>query len=252
MKRFTETNKWQDAWFRKLSAVAKLLWIYAIDRCDCVGVVEIDCEIASEDFRVKVTEKHIQELSGRIQHIDGIKFFIPKFIDFQYGKLSPACPAHKKVLQAVDDIGLVRVGLGYQYPNARVTEGYQYPSDTLQDKDRKKNGEEEGLIQEEATPVSKKSANARGTFDEMKSFFAEIGLTAQDAEYAFTHWEENGWTRNGKPIKDWRMTARSWKAAGYFPSQKGGRQQANGSAHRAEKAAKEYSDQIDISSLIIK
>lgn len=64
------------------------------------------------------------------------------------------------------------------------------------------------------------NGKARGTLEELKSFVAELGLPASDAEYCFHKWESNGWQNGGKPIKDWRGTIRSHKAAGYLPSSK--------------------------------
>jgi len=50
MKRFTETEKWRDPWFRKLSAGAKLAFLYIIDNCDNAGVWTADKELA--DFSI--------------------------------------------------------------------------------------------------------------------------------------------------------------------------------------------------------
>lgn len=134
MKRFSESLKWQDPWFRRLSAPAKLLWFYALDHCDNVGIVELDLEFVSRDCGLKVTDTHIAELGNRLEGIGELKYFIPKFIGFQYGKLSAACPAHKKVIQAIENHCITQDSLGYHYPNARVTV-------TLQDK--KRTGKEE-------------------------------------------------------------------------------------------------------------
>ena len=60
------------------------------------------------------------------------------------------------------------------------------------------------------------------SLDEVEEFCQELGLPASDAEYLWNHWEENGWTRNGRKIKDWRMTVRTWKSANFLPSQKNG------------------------------
>jgi hypothetical protein len=60
----------------------------------------------------------------------------------------------------------------------------------------------------------------RATLPEVVSFMSEIELKTADAEYIFHSWESNGWTRNGKPVKDWKAQIRSWKAAKYFPTQK--------------------------------
>ena len=131
VKRFTEALKWSDPWFRRLSAPAKLLWFYAVDHCDNIGLVEIDVNFVSADCGIKVSDKHIAELGERLQIIDGRKFFLPKFIAFQYGKLSVSCPAHKKVIESVAKHQLIEDSLGYHYPSARVTI-------TLQDKDKDK------------------------------------------------------------------------------------------------------------------
>ena len=60
------------------------------------------------------------------------------------------------------------------------------------------------------------------TLDETKAYASQLGLLANDGEYIHANWIGNGWTRNGKPIKNWQACMRAWKAAGYFPSQKNG------------------------------
>ena len=71
-------------------------------------------------------------------------------------------------------------------------------------------------------PIAKKS-KAKGTLDELKQFALEVGLPESDGEWAFHKWEGNGWTNNGKFIKDWKATIRSWKAVGdILPSHRSG------------------------------
>lgn len=60
----------------------------------------------------------------------------------------------------------------------------------------------------------------RATLDDAKAFAASIELPESDGESCFHKWEGNGWTNNGKPIKDWKATIRAWKAQGFLPSQK--------------------------------
>lgn len=109
MKRYTETTKWQDPWFRKLSGPAKLLWFFLIDSADPSGVLEIDYELATEDCKIKITPDHMKELGSRVQLFgaNGEKVLIPKFIPFQYGSLSDACFPHKRVFEAIRKHGLV-------------------------------------------------------------------------------------------------------------------------------------------------
>ena len=116
MKRFTETNKWRDAWFRRLSAGAKLVWIYLTENCDSVGMIEIDLGLLSSDCGMKITAEHLGELSSRLQKISAGRFFIPKFIPFQYGELSEKCPPHKTVLRLIEIHQLRKSGLVYLHP----------------------------------------------------------------------------------------------------------------------------------------
>ncbi len=120
MKRFTETNKWRDAWFRKLSAAAKLAWIYLTENCDQIGMVEIDLTLLSGDCGLKITQAHLVELSTRLQHVGEERFFIPKFIHFQYGELSEKCPPHRTIMRMISMHNLKRDGMLYHYPNGKV------------------------------------------------------------------------------------------------------------------------------------
>jgi uncharacterized protein YdaU (DUF1376 family) len=45
-------------------------------------------------------------------------------------------------------------------------------------------------------------------------------LGVPDGAYFWHKWMGDGFRNRGKPMKDWRATIRSWKAAGYLPSQK--------------------------------
>jgi len=81
------------------------------------------------------------------------------------------------------------------------------------------------------------NTRSRCTLDESREFAASIGLPSSDGEACWHKWEGNGWKNGGNAIKDWKATMRSWKVAGYMPSQK-----ANGKAdHRAVKAQAEFS-----------
>lgn len=61
---------------------------------------------------------------------------------------------------------------------------------------------------------------ARCTRDELDAFCKDNGLYPRDAEYLWNHWEGKGWMNGRSPIKDWKATVRSWKAARYLPTTK--------------------------------
>lgn len=74
----------------------------------------------------------------------------------------------------------------------------------------------------EGKGTGKRNREGRGkcTLEEIIAFVLELELPTSDGEATFHKWEGNEWTNNGKKIADWKATIRSWKSAGYMPSQK--------------------------------
>lgn len=106
MKRFTETTKWRDPWFRKLSIRAKSLFLWLADNCDNSGVVYPDLEAASFDIGETVKEQHIAELESRLKRLPNGKVWLRKFIPFQYGNLSVKCIPHLRVIESLQAHGI--------------------------------------------------------------------------------------------------------------------------------------------------
>ena len=138
VKRFTETTKWRDPWYRKLSPPTKLLWNYLTDNCDCVGLIDPDFEAISFDIGATINETNVAELGDRAQRLPNGKIFIPKFIPFQYGIISESCPAHKPVIKLINQHHLTPDGIGYQYPILTLPLGIQIP--TGEEKNKKGKG----------------------------------------------------------------------------------------------------------------
>ena len=79
---------------------------------------------------------------------------------------------------------------------------------------------------------SKTQANRQATLEdvneiegleEVRGFSRGEGIPLPDADWFFYKCRGNGWTNGGKPIRDWKATLRSWKRAGYLPSQRNGK-----------------------------
>lgn len=81
----------------------------------------------------------------------------------------------------------------------------------------------------ENSKPAQKPKPATATKEEVKAFFLELQLSDADAEWFFEKNVGSGWTNNGKPIRDWKATVRSWRAAKYLPSQKANQNNGNGS-----------------------
>jgi len=104
-KRFTESNKWQDPWFRKLSPTAKLLWLYLCDQCDVAGFWEIDWERAAFETgcEAKSLKTAMEELGNRYESL-GRFIWLPKFVRFQRNfPLNPNVPAHKGIIKILEE-----------------------------------------------------------------------------------------------------------------------------------------------------
>jgi len=104
-KRFTDTDKWDDKWFRGLGPASKLLFIFIIDRCNLGGYYEIDeADIA---FRTGLPE---DKILGAIQGLDrglirkGDWVWVKKFLYHQKNlPLNPENNAHKHIIQCIAD-----------------------------------------------------------------------------------------------------------------------------------------------------
>lgn len=104
-KRFTDTNKYKKPFIRGLQGAYKLLWDFLYHDCDHAGIWIVDFEIAQSYIGkdMPVNSKHaliyFNEDEQRIIEIDGgKKWFIPSFIEFQYGQLTEKNRAHASVI----------------------------------------------------------------------------------------------------------------------------------------------------------
>ena len=126
-KRFTATEKWSDPWFCNLSQVNRIFWIYLLDSCNHAGIWQLN-KMLIEVYFGKGFSIPWEELEGRVVQLKGEKYFIPKFIEFQYGTLNSDNRLHQSVISILQKEGaykdLTRTLLG--------------PKDKEQDKDKVK------------------------------------------------------------------------------------------------------------------
>jgi hypothetical protein len=100
-KRFIDTKIWDKAWFRKLSTKNKLVWIYLLGKCDHAGIWDADWELAEFIIGETVTYEELPDIiKDKMQYIEGEdQYFIPSFIDFQYGELKEHSKPHMSVIK---------------------------------------------------------------------------------------------------------------------------------------------------------
>lgn len=100
MKRFTETTKWDDPWFRGLTGPQKLVFMYVCDRCNNAGFWEADED--SLLFHTKLSKEHaqgaIKGLSRGIKEASGW-WWVRRFLRHQKNEgLNATNPAHKQII----------------------------------------------------------------------------------------------------------------------------------------------------------
>ncbi len=155
-KRFTETEKWRDKWFRSLSPEYKLAWNYLCDNCDAAGVIELDEEMANfqiggevdwEDFVDNVSKRDVPEdgrkFAERIMRLPCGKLWITDFIRFQYPTgVSDSSNAHGPIRSSIERYDLP-VGenetLSRGFKGSKETDNIPgRPQDMDKDKDKDK------------------------------------------------------------------------------------------------------------------
>ena len=97
-KRLSATEKWDKAWYRKLPPKYKCFWEYLRDKCDLIGLWEIDYEAASFHIGEEITQTEMLKFfKDKISILDD-KILILGFCHFQYGSvLNLKSPIHKKI-----------------------------------------------------------------------------------------------------------------------------------------------------------
>lgn len=101
-KRFTDTDKWNDPWYRKLSPLYKAVWQFICDRCDNAGFWKKDYDAMSFHVGTEIDPDAMMQAmkNGKDRLIDHGEYIqIPDFVQFQYGVLTPDCHPHRKIIE---------------------------------------------------------------------------------------------------------------------------------------------------------
>jgi len=90
MKRFTDTEKWLNPWYRKLPPKFKLFWNFLCENCDTAGFWEIDFEYASymcgDIINPDEALDYLNQGKIRVLPIQNY-WWIIDFLPFQYSNL---------------------------------------------------------------------------------------------------------------------------------------------------------------------
>lgn len=145
MKRFTDTQKWKDAWFSELPPTMKLLWLYLLDTADSAGVVDYSKRLADFDLGETVSIDDLIQLAGeaRIRRLDCGKLWLVKFCDFQYPNgVNRKYHKHNNICRSIEKNNLpILIATGKLQDSYKVaTDSYQEEEEEEdKDKDKDKN-----------------------------------------------------------------------------------------------------------------
>jgi len=107
-KRFIDTKIWDKAWFRKLNTNSKLIWIYILTKCDHAGILDADWEAMNFFIGTDINnyDDIPDSIKNKMEFIDENQFFIPSFIEYQYGNLKINSKPHLSVIKRLEEKGL--------------------------------------------------------------------------------------------------------------------------------------------------
>lgn len=168
-KRFTDTELWDKEWFMKLSPKLKCLVKLVRDKADLAGVWSPNWVLANSYIGEEVSEKELLNIDegNQFAKLENGKIICVDFIQFQYGKLSPASPVHRKIISI-----LATHKIDYQYPINRVQE-----EDKEEEEEKEKEKEEEKYKEKEQQKISEKTI-----IGEVIDQWQQSGLTVETSE----------------------------------------------------------------------
>jgi len=156
-KRFTDTGKWDHRWFMGLNQQMKLFWLFILDKCDHAGIWNVNQMLASVYIGSEINLNAVLNVfENRIIPISENRWFVPKFIKYQYGELNSAVKPHQSVIKILGTYNLLEeyenllnnppneVEKDRQSPNPSLTackelkKGYPGVHSTTKDKEKDK------------------------------------------------------------------------------------------------------------------
>jgi len=189
-KRFRDTDSWKKKWIRKLNPEMKLFWFYLLDNCDHAGIWEVDIELASFQMGVKLDETRILKVFNRkIVPFKTDKWFVPKFIVYQYGELNENNRVHNSVINILNKYGLYK---GRVSPLQGVKDKDK-DKDKVKDKDKKSKKVQLKEIEIELVELQKlfSSKDVKAEFEKWTDYMLSRGKTYKNYSAAFRNWLRN-------------------------------------------------------------
>lgn len=219
--RFTNTDKWTDAWFCNLKQLEMLLFIYLCDNCDIAGFIEVNYKRWATDLNSspETIEGAIKGLSrGLLFSNENDCIFIRNFLKHQKNMpLTPEKnPAHKGIVNRFNEymykFDIKDINDFFKRGLVGATEGLQSPI-----------GNGNGIGNDNGNGIGKKFQKPTISEIEQYCFERSNGI---DPEKFFNYYESNGWMVGKNKMKNWKAAVHTWEKSNY---------QTNGSPKQPER-----------------
>lgn len=167
-KRFIDTEIFDDPWFGELTNDQRIIWIYLCTKCDHAGIWKVNIRNLKFNCNTDMGIEEVKKfMNGRIVEIEsGEKWFIPKFLKFQYpiglNSDKPAIKSIKEKLQSYNLIEIINAAFGNDYlmVNKSLSNDYETVKDKDTDKDKDKEKVKDKDKEKEKNATIKKQAVA--------------------------------------------------------------------------------------------
>lgn len=107
-KRFTDSQKWRNQWFRTLPLKAKIVWVYLCDECDFAGIWKADFDLASFQVGFDFDLNDLVEWFGsKVHAFGGDNIIVVQFFEFQYGQTKDTWSAKTKARERLQSLGFL-------------------------------------------------------------------------------------------------------------------------------------------------
>lgn len=230
-KRLIDTDIFKKGFVKSLPPNYKLLWLYIHNDCSHAGIWEVEIDVAELRLGITLDGDPTKVFASEIVVFDnGSKWFIPSFIEFQYGELNPQNRVHNSVITILKSQNLE----GAFKPRLSPVEGakdkdiYKY-KDIEKEKD---NTTREGTFNsvltenEKKEDVPKRKVFEPPTLDEVVEYMTEkkgtewsiphiLGL----ANKFWNHYDGKGWKVGKDKMQKWKSAASNaindWDVKGF-------------------------------------
>ncbi len=210
-KRFTDTERFRDPWYRKLSPVQKCIWEYALSECDIAGFLTIDLEAMSFHIGADIGREDLLMFDGRFVWVSDEVIFIPKFIVYQNGQeLNPANGAHKAIIRLLEQRGVDPSTLKLKSEMVKGEPGVNTGSMGGLPPLSNSKGKSIGLSNRGIVKGEREKKFRPPTIDEVTAYCTERGNTVNPQKW-FDFYTSKGWKVGNQPMKDWQAAVRTWE-----------------------------------------